>query len=161
MKKSMMSTRHMSTKSKSSKSTKSSKSSSSSSDYDDLPLCSDLTHAPTVAPTFLPTVGPTTEAERTACQAMLDGTGTAPENPNQQAAVFAVLVGDFDDDVIDKLEAGLRAVLAIAAGCNVQFSLGRRRLDGDSDSDGAPTTRFYFDEITLLGISGMQASSYY
>lgn len=116
----------------------------------DLPLCSELSEAPT------PTPAPTTVARRTTCQGILNGADPGG-TPSKQAPIVFVLVGTFtssDATLLAKLEERLRVLLAIAVGCNVDFSFGRRLADYD------PETRIYMqgNKLNMLTVAGKQGS---
>ena len=137
---------------------KSSKSSKGHGSYKsgDLPRCADLTAAPTATPTLTPTGSPTDANKRETCEALLEGRGPGGR-VTQQAALFIVLVGTFDDDtdLTPKLEAGLRSMLAIASGCNIPFSMetDRRMLSGTWDYSAGPSYA-YADKLVKLGMGG-------
>ena len=113
----------------SSKAPKSAKSASA-----DIPYCSELTIAPTPnqgansnAPTFAPT--PSIQLER--CNNIRDGTGDVTGTPSEEFKLFAIVESnnELGDDFAQRLTVAMRAILALAAGCEtVDFATVARRL---------------------------------
>ena len=95
-----------------------------------------------------------------ACHAMAHGGAGKPAgDPVEEAPLFIILVGQIQsgNNVIEKLEAGLRSILAIAAGCGTPFSMSttdRRLAATNTDSSTSAYTYMEFEKIAMMNLEG-------